>query len=354
MAETRTAEIKARARALRDGKRAVQGVIARFKSVRLGQIRSDSKRTKRPVIEIDPLEEIARNVTSVLLTARSKLAPEQYDEFLDYAYAELPTLSNPSRHFYNVQGFYDAPRISLEDELRWIVAWLGKHTEQIDRHLEHQAKIDRLVLGGRFADALGEVDSHIDREGYTLWSVQLALALEQRTGGLEAQKRRHEQIRRRNRKGLLAYVSYMTSVRNEDRTTLSGFRHDLETRSAKVRPRSLARYFLYKLGGTWPADKLAIADVLRAEQSNGPIDVYETLIQLAQTAIRDPEKRWLLPLVCGHIRLLKVCDFRIDKVLLHAGEEPRQRFKMHRSPGIGDALLEGRLHHALLEMARKI
>ncbi|QMV02893.1 hypothetical protein GHV40_16005 [Devosia sp. D6-9] len=347
MAETRAAQNKARTRALQDSKRAVQGVIARFKSVRQGQVRRDSKKRKPPVVEIDPQEEMARNAKAVVLTARGRLSPEQYDEFLDYVFAVLPKISSAERHFYNVQGFSDAPAIPLENELRWLVAWLGRQTEEIERHLAHQAIIDRLVLSGRFGDALREVDRHIDREGHTLWAVQLALALEQRTGGLEAQKRRHEQLRRRNRKGLLAYVSYMTSVRNEDRTTLSGFKNDLETRNSRVRPRSLARYSLYRLAGIWPADKSAIADVLRTEQSNGPIDAFETLIQLAQTCIRDPEKRWLLPLVCDHIRSLKVSDFRIDKVLLHAGEEPRQPLTRYRSATIGDALLEGRLTLAL-------
>lgn len=347
MAEALATQNKARERALQDSKHAVQGVIARFKSVRQGQLRRDNKKEKKPIVEIDPLEEFSRNTKAVFLTARGKLAPEQYEDFLDYAYGVLPKILNPERNYYNVQGFQDAPAISLENELRWVVAWLNRHTEDIERHLAHLAQIDRLVLQGRFADALREVDRHIDREGHSLWAVQLALALEQRTGGLEAQKRRHEQLRRRNRKGLLAYVSYMTSVRNEDRTTLSGFRSDLEARNTNVRPRSLSRYSLYRLGGAWPADQSAIADVLRSEQSNGPIDVFETLVNLAQTSVRDPEKRWLLPLVCIHIRSLEVRDYRIDKLLLHAGEAPRQPLILFRSTEMGDALFEGRLDRAL-------
>lgn len=132
MAETLGARDRARARALQDSKLAVQGLIARFKSVRQGQLRQDIKNEKRPVVEIDPLEELSRNTRAVLLTARGKLAPEQYDDFLDYAFSVLPKTVNPERHYYNVQGFQDASVIPLENELRWIVAWLNRYTDASD------------------------------------------------------------------------------------------------------------------------------------------------------------------------------------------------------------------------------
>lgn len=342
-----TVQEKAKARALQESKLAIQGVISRYKSVRQGQERKNSGSRRRPIVEIDAVEELHRNVKAVLLRARSKLAPDQYDEFLRYAFRAIPDAPSSPRNYYFVQGYQKAPAIALDNEVRWVVAWLNQHEDVIENHVARVARIDHLVLHGQFAEALKELDKHIDQHGHTLWAIQLALALEQRTGGLEAQKRRHEQLRRRNKRGLLAYISYMTSVRNEDRATLSQFRADLEEKTAALRPRALGRYALYRLGGAWPADTSGIADVLRVEQSNGPVDVFETIINLIQTCIRDPEKRWLLPQACRAMRPLKANDFRIDKALLHAGESPRWPLKLLRSPTLSDALLEGRLADAL-------
>lgn len=212
MIQNTATKAKATASALKSSKLAIQGVVARFRSVRQGQLRRDSRKDEKPVVGIDALDDLSRNTKGAMLAARGSLAPDQYEEFLDYAFGNLPSVSYPPRHYYNVQGLHDSSVIPLEHELRWIVSWLNRHASEIERHLERVAKIDRLVLMGRFADALVEVDKHIDDEGHTLWAVQLALALEQRSGGLEAQKRRHEELRRRNRRGLLAYVSYMTST----------------------------------------------------------------------------------------------------------------------------------------------
>jgi hypothetical protein len=65
------------------------------------------------------------------------------------------------------------------------------------------------------------------KNGFSLWSIQLRIALENLRGGLEAQKKYTSEVRSKFRQGLLNFISYHTSVRNEEKTTTQKFKDDI-------------------------------------------------------------------------------------------------------------------------------
>ena len=240
-----------------------------------------------------------------------------------------------------LNGVIEGPPVPLSKEIAWINARLVTNSETIGKFRADANRLDASCVRGAYDQALTHLNDIVKRYGESMWSVQLRLALEQRQGGLEAQKAFLEHVRSRYRQGILSYVAYNTSVRNEERTSWRRFELGIRARSARREDRALADYLNYRLLDAWPDTTVGIANVLRLEQSHSIVDIYETFVRLAQFATESSNLGSLRSALCASARALApVNDFRLHRI---TGTETG----LYRGNEASAGLASGRLAAAL-------
>lgn len=172
----------------------------------------------------------------------------------------------------------NAKTTDLQSELTWINLRINESASLIVLHCTFAQEIQRLVLLGEYADAIKELISHDEKIGESLWSVQLRISLESLDGDMEAQKKYSSQIRRERRVGLLPFICYHTSVRNEKRISIQRYRIQVAQRVRENESLSKAKksYLLYRLAGELPNDVNTISEILLVEQAHHIVDIYDT------------------------------------------------------------------------------
>ena len=125
-----------------------------------------------------------------------------------------------------LSGVGNSKKATLEVELRWVSSLLRSNTRTISEIRSQVESIENHVLFGDVSQCLLTMRTIERKVGVSLWSVQLSIALTQEASGLEAQKRLAAEHQRVFRKGLLGFVAYYCSVRNEPRTSTARFNSD--------------------------------------------------------------------------------------------------------------------------------
>lgn len=256
-----------------------------------------------------------------LLSARADLHSDDYQDFLGWYGSLLKPLLMQSisrkAEFSYLAGFAkNAPRISLQRELRWVAKYIGLHSEIISEFVSSVIRIDRGVLDGDLTGAQKEIDALDDKYGYSFWSTQLSIALAQDHGDLEEQKKRVAFLREQHQRGVLSFVSYFTGVRNEGRVSWTHFKEIIEVRLGEASYDSDLKTYLHaKLLCDYPQDDRGLATVLRHELSNHPFDIYASLIAILQVIATDPSLKHNREAAEYAItELSDISDFRLDRL----------------------------------------
>jgi hypothetical protein len=327
-----------------------RGLIAEFKSRRFVEDR-----------KVPPARRFRSGLSKLLLDVRAVLEREQYRPFLEWQAETMRTqlgevLRSPA-HYDDLVGIYPrAPVLPLEEELLWIAERLRTEKVRIVPFLGARALIERATVAGQYAAAIEGVAMLQQAIGVTLWSVQLRLALEHQASGLERQKQYSAEVRAVFKRGLLGFVTYYTSVRNEDRTTFSKFLDDIENRIANHRhyDDETRTYMRYRLKNEYPPETSRLADLLRVEQNHGVLDLYETYVAVLQEIAGRAPDRSLTQLILKCIECIEVDDFRLTKIarLLDpsiACQLPERNSSASDALFGGDANLAARAAHQLMK-----
>src|ERR1022692_3689968 len=272
--------------------------------------------------------------------------------------SQIPDLAQLSIGYEELSGVIErVPAVGLEQELLWITARIAADAEKLNSFRSVAEEIELLTFRGSFVEAIKRVEHLEQNFGVSLWSVQLRIALEHQAGGLERQKQYTAEVRKVYRRGLLGFVAYYTSVRNEDRTTLAKYADDTRSRIDK-HPHfqtSVKTYARYRLIMEWPASPAGFADILQFEQSHSIVDIYETFIALVQEVLRRPPLDEMQVVLATCLRsLTKVMDFRLSKMALAISGPVDCRLLPERDTEISDALFVGKIALAAKFARRKM
>ncbi|MBZ9881961.1 hypothetical protein LB535_06310 [Mesorhizobium sp. CA10] len=329
-------------RQLLDLQHRFRGLIASFRSRRFVE--------ERVAL---PHRTFRSGMQDLLLDARAAIEPAQYRVYLEWiaeqASGQLGDLNAVPIGYDELGGVYaKAPIVSLEHELLWITERLRIEAPRLTVLVEATATIQRTVFAGAYEEAIEGIAALQDLLGVSLWSIQLRLALEHLAGGLERQKRYSAVLRKIHRTGLLNFTAYHTSVRNEDRTTLAKFMDDIEVRinGLTTHNDSTKAYDRYRLKNDLPITDAGLAEVLRVEQSQGIVDIYETFVRVLQEMVRQDPAQERAELIVRCINQLAIDDFRLAK-LVALLDPARPRKLPPRATDISNALFEGRVHRAM-------
>ncbi|NSL21133.1 MULTISPECIES: hypothetical protein [Agrobacterium tumefaciens complex] len=287
----------------------LRGIISQFKSKEFVEQRRFS-----------PSLRFRQALNELYISSKIKLTHSQYAGFIAWANemlaSQLSELDRIPIRYDNLSGVIPKEAVDLSTELRWITARLHGEKEKISRFLFLKEAVEGAAIGGDYTTALNLLEIIFDTYGATMWSVQLRIALEQVVGGLEQQKKYAAQVRSIYKQGLLAYVTYHTSVRNEERTTISKYFDEIERRISNhaYYDDATQTYMRYRLKNELPATDAGIADVLRTEQSHGIIDIYETFIAVLQELVKWEGRDELHQILIECVSNLGVSDYRLQKI----------------------------------------
>ncbi|TAX26855.1 hypothetical protein [Rhizobium leguminosarum] len=266
-------------------------------------------------------ERIARtSLRRALLSARAALNERDYYAFLEWFTGihrlEFPTGIEENVGFDYLNGVIKGPVLPLASEIAWLATRFSFSAGAISSFRAAADQLEACVFAGRYDRALERLSEISETHGETMWSVQLRIALEQKKGGLEAQKAYFESIRGKYRRGILEYVAYQTSVRNEERTSWLRFTEIIKTANAGSKDKEVADYLDYRLRNVWPASRSSIANVLRLEQSHSIVDQYETFVAFCQEVVRRNDLIDLYPAILVACEgLAHIEDFRLVKII---------------------------------------
>ncbi len=320
----------------------LRGIIAEFKSRKFVEKR-----------RIPPSRRFRTALNELYLDARAKLSPSQFATFISWSNemlaSQLPDLSHIPTRYDNLAGIFPkAPTLDLATELRWIAARVRGEREKVAKFLLVKELIECSTIEGNHLSALAALDALYEAYGATLWSVQLRLALEQLVGGLEQQKKYSAQVRSVYKQGLLGYITYHTSVRNEERTTISKFTDDIERRisSHAYYDDATRTYMRYRLKNEFPSTNARLADILRIEQSHGLIDIYETFVAILQEIVRSKDSTNLHRVIVECIDATDIPDPRLQKVRLVLDQQQAATLPPRVSQ-LSDSLFSGSIAKAV-------
>ncbi len=256
-----------------------------------------------------------------MLEARAAIDPSQYRLLLEWMAelrtTQLPEITHAPIGYDELSGIHvRAPSASLERELLWITERIRIESRRLSAFVAARAELQLTVFTGRYDETLAALELIEKGLGTSMWLVQLRLATEQLAGGLERQKQYSAQVRGVYRQGLLPFVTYHTSVRNEDRSTLAKFLNDIEDRIERhTRYDDATRTYLrYRLKNEFPATDAGLAEILRVEQSHGIVDLYDTFIAVLQEIVSRDINDAKSELLLRCLNAIDLDDFRLKKI----------------------------------------
>lgn len=324
-----------------------RGLISEYKSRKFVEKRNVAKS-----------KQFKSGLSELFLDMRSGLTFDQYRPMLEWVAeqksGQLLSLQQSSDLYEELAGIYmRAHPVSLQDEIRWITERLRIERARLSAFCFAAFTIQQLTFRGEYEHAIEAMVLLQELFGVSLWSVQTRLALEHLAGGLERHKKYSAEVRSIYKQGLLGFVTYHTSVRNEDRTTFTKYLEDIEQRIDRhpYYDSAIKIYARYRLKDEYPKSDTDLASILRVEQSHSIFDVYQTFVAVLQAIVSrgcdDELKAVIVMSLCD----LGIDDFRIIKILKKV--EPASRMDLPvRDRTLSNSLLDGNAVRAALTARR--
>ncbi|MBB5320529.1 hypothetical protein [Marinobacter oulmenensis] len=305
---------------------------------------------------------IFRNgLKELYLEAQAILQPSQYETFLSWLEVQINTSLKDFKRspvgYEELNGVGNTvPLTSTKNQLLWLAARFNRQRSTLNYFLNLKSKVEQLALHGEYGGALEALDEIDLENGKSLWSIQLRIALLQQCEGLEEQKRFTAQVRKIYRQGLLNFVAFYTSVRNEEKTTYPKFVSEVSFRLSNHKKYSTAvKDFLnLLLTQQWPDQLERKVGALQVSESHSLIDAYETFIHFSQKITEDKvfsQGQAGEYSVVAHAltRLKGINDHRIVKLKLSAGQIERFDGLNLRQQGVLNYLVSGKVYDSFTE-----
>ncbi|QHE87228.1 hypothetical protein [Hydrogenophaga sp. BPS33] len=305
-------------------------------------------RSKKFIIDRrdDPLRDLRIGIRHQFLDARAVLSQTQFEPFIQWVDTQLTAQATDyfrtSSSYDDLAGVHDAPVVPLERELTWLTARLKALKDRVNTFLQLKELVELSTMARGYEDAIRCISQIEKFLGCSMWSVQMRIALEHQAGGLERQKKYVSEVRSVFRSGLLGFVAYHTSVRNEDKTTSGKFIDDICGRIERNPKYSdgVKTYLKCILAQEWPQSEDKLSEILRVAQSHSFADMYESLIGVSQVLIRNGVSGGTRTTLLRCLSELSrhVRDVRIGKALFILTEGDHEGTLHQRNTTLSDSL----------------
>tara|TARA_R110001592_G_scaffold1039_1_gene6087 strand:+ start:3323 stop:6811 length:3489 start_codon:yes stop_codon:yes gene_type:complete len=289
---------------------------------------------------------LRQNIKTLYLDCRVKAHETDFQEVVTWLNKNIHT---QLPEYYSTPIGYEELRFINTDvlpaplltEIKWVVTRLAFERDNLNKFLSYKQETERLLLNGNYKQAL-DVLINIEKElGVSLWSIQLKVSLLQTIDGLEAQKQYTAEVRNVWPGGILSYVTYFTSVRNEDRTSLVKFNDDMNVKlNGHNIDESLRAYLKYRITTVLPEDESEMAQMLQIEQLGTVYDLYESLIAVFLKSLSPNSATNFKGAVINSLEKLEtINDPRLVKIKFHLTGEYEPARLQQRNTNLSDKLI---------------
>ncbi|WP_218699238.1 hypothetical protein [Acinetobacter harbinensis] len=305
---------------------------------------------------IDLLNEILRrNIAETLFNARLVLPINKRDYFIKWTYTQVKSqvkdFDNFSSTTYcDMSGlFRKMEKLPFHQEIEWISYLIKNNNDKINDFIKLKSELEGNIFNGNYSQIIEILENFDLKYGASLTTIQFRIAVEHFFHGLQAQKKYSNLIRTKHKQGLLSFITYFTSVRNEDKTIFSKYVDDIKERVNNhlyyKKHTWTQNYLLYRLANIWPEDIDGISDIFMIEQTNSIIDLYETIISFYQKCIYE-NKIDLFNLIAKSLLNFKdIKDCRLEKIKINLNHHSTKDLFFHevldRDTSILDSILIG-------------
>ena len=206
---------------------------------------------------------------------------------------------------------------SFPMSIQWVHSFLSNNCDIVTQYISLLNDYENFLLSDELSSALRMVEM-IDKElGFSIWAIETRIALLQRLGGLEAQKRYTATIRESAPDSLPAFIASYTSERNEPNISFSRFSRKMERHIARQNTSEhLKKYITRRLLGL-KGDDIAVEDishVMGVAGSLSIIDAYEGFVWACQTAVEKGLAEKYYRTISVSLSDLDVADWRVSKL----------------------------------------
>ncbi len=169
---------------------------------------------------------------------------------------------------------------SLGNELAWATAWLKGQSAKINDYRYFANQLQELVLAGDMDNASTRLDTFCSKNGWSLWAVELRLALEQQTKGTDAQKSLAEAWQSTAPNTVANLIAQIVSDRNDEMYTLDAFTWKCQNSFSRFTYNIWMPYYLwYRSFSLVDNPEKSLPFILTRELTSCLIDYYEAVIE---------------------------------------------------------------------------
>lgn len=269
-------------------------------------------------------EILKRGIHEVFLLARAEIEENDFGPFIEWTNEQIRNQIKDAqvykkKSYIDVAGlFKKTPAVTLDKELAWVIERIYAESERINIFYDFLMRLENRVYLGEYDEAKYELDEFELRNGASIWSIQLMIGLEQVSKGLVDQKKYTNSLRRIFKTGLLSYLTFFISGRNEVKTNFFKFIEDADksvnSHKGFKKNDALMTYLSYKISGIYPEVE-KIDHILRIEQAHSIYDIYDTFINIIQFLIYKGREDILEKHKKSLAKLGVLKDYRIEKIL---------------------------------------
>lgn len=207
--------------------------------------------------------------------------------------------------------------IPPKKELAWARAWLNGQAVKINAYRDFSNELQELILSGAMDVAIAKLDTFCVDSGWSLWAVELRLALEQLANGTESQKLLATKWKSTTLSGIARLIVQVVSERNDPSISHDTFHwkcYNTFSRFTGWHP----TYLIYRSLVAWDNAEESSSMILSRELSSSLIDYYEAVIEMLFHIAAGTENLRLLKseAICLIDGLIKYgyTDYRLQKI----------------------------------------
>ncbi|MGQ7242990.1 hypothetical protein ACUN9V_05945 [Salinicola sp. V024] len=185
-------------------------------------------------------------------------------------------------------------KITPEGEFRWCCEVLLKHSKDLNKFVAIKDQVEDRIKDNdpkKACDLLDEIEKEF---GFSLWVIEVRLAIYQYFYGLEKQKEYLERIKN-EASPVIKWLSSSLSRRNEDASTFYRYMtKTIEVLTDSDLPVGLKKSLIYKTTGVFPDNIDDLSEMLRYESASSFIDQYTVLLSVLSILVSSAENKKLI------------------------------------------------------------
>lgn len=268
-----------------------------------------------------------RSIIVKLGSLRKQMPAQNYNILINVFKTTTPLkarfyMSGGRRNYSEILYQSNIETLSLANEIKFCTAWVMKHHTEINLFLRFSEKIQTEILSSELSLALSNLESFIERHGWSIWATELYFFLYKTVHGFDKLKEQAEVFVKKSSPRISSLFFSCLLDRNDDNYSVDAFYSKWKSIFSSISQKALRDYLSYRAVTQIDDLENGMASALSVDILNSIYDCYETLIDACSTAIIDRLSTEAIDSAIMSLQNLIDCgiqDTRLHKTLLLTG-----------------------------------